>query len=245
MGKRSNLATALRMFAKRNGRTPNQIETARIRQFLATQRTVDVVAVAESSENEEKTRTVNVPRSPQKVLVTPIRKSRKEKSAAFAVYFERSKLSEAASAQNERAAVQWFKRFNDGREPNDAELSRIRSFTKTDANELTEKEYIVPTYSLSACEDESDYDGEDGAEEAQTVTSAAKSSRLVTKQRATSYTLQFEGDAVGDETVAAQWFARFNKREPTDEDSARIASFLGADEAEEEKAAEEETIDID
>merc|ERR1712013_615539 len=202
--KRSNLATALRMFAKRNGRTPNQIETARIRQFLATQRTVDVVAVAESSENEkersekkEKTRTVNVPRSPQKVLVTPIRKSRKEKSAAFAVYFERSKLSEAASAQNERAAVQWFKRFNDGREPNDAELSRIRSFTKTDANELTEKEYIVPTYSLSACEDESDYDGEDGAEEAQTVTSAAKSSRLVTKQRATSYTLQFEGDAVG------------------------------------------------
>jgi len=247
--KRSNLPTALRMFQRRNDRAPTQIEQARIRQFLATQEIVDVVSVvdgdrdgAESEDREisnlqraqEKER--KLPRSPQKVLVTPIRTS-KAKAAAFNVYFERSKLSEAASQSNERTAVQWFKRFNDGRAPTDAELNRIRSFTKTDANELTEQEYVVPTYSLSGCEDT---DANDDEETAQRLT-AAKSSGLVTKQSATSYTLQFDGDAVGDEKVAAQWFARFNKREPTDEDRARIASFLGGNGDDEA----EETIDID
>merc|ERR1712038_493588 len=107
---------------------------------------------------------------------------------------------------------------------NDAELSRIRSFTQTDAEELTEKEYVVPTYSLSGC------DEDDEEETAQQKKVSAKD--LVTKQSATSYTLHFEGEAdnaVGDEKAAVQWFARFNKREPTAEDRARIASFLGGD----------------
>merc|ERR1719283_844435 len=149
------------MFERRNGRQPTQIEQARLRQFLATQQTADVVPVESDDEKNtatEKKRTSKkkqkeLPRTPQKVLVTAVR-TNKAKAAAFNVYFDRrSKLSEEAMQQNERTAVQWFKRFS-GRAPNDAELSRIRSFTQTDAEELTDKEYVVPTYSLSGCDED-------------------------------------------------------------------------------------------
>jgi len=250
--KRSNLQTALRMFARRNGRAPTQPEQARLRRFLATQEVVDVVpvdgAAGDESKREEeaapKRSERELPRSPQKVLVTPVRRN-KAQSAAFNVYFEGSKLSEEAEQHNERIAVQWFKRFS-GRAPDDAELHGIRRFTKTDRDALTEQEYVVPTYSLSGAED-------DDADE-ETAQVSAKSSSVVTKPAATSYTLQFDGDApAGDEKLAMQWFERFNKREPTAEDRERVNSFLGrgadeVDEKTEEKAAEdddEETIDID
>jgi len=246
--KKSDLATALRMFEKRNGRAPTQIEQARVRQFLATQDTVDVVPVEnekqdtvdedeKASQQRAKERKMkDMPRTPQKVLVTAVRTS-KAKAAAFNVYFD-----QRSNDKTEKTAVQWFKRFS-GRAPNDAELSRIRSFTQTDAEELTEKEYVVPTYSLSGCDEDDDEDT------AQQKKVSAKD--LVTKQSATSYTLHFEGEADnanGDEKAAVQWFARFNKREPTAEDRARIASFLGGDDKTDEKNdddEDEETIDID
>jgi hypothetical protein len=242
--KRSDLHTAMRMFARRNGRQPTLPEQARMRRFLATQAVVDVVPVGgyESEEEKGKERKASkrsmrdMPRTPQKVLVTPVR-TNKAKASAFNVYFESSKRS---AQQNERIAVQWFERFS-GRAPDDEELAGIRSFTQTDEAELIEQEYVVPTYSLSGAEDEDD---EEEAE--QSTFSAVKSSGVVRKQRATSYTLQFDGDSVGDEATASQWFERFNNRKPTAEDRARIVSFLGGNE--EEKVTEvrdEETIDID
>jgi len=193
--KSANVSAALRSFRKFNHREPTASELRNLCRFLTT---LDVDA---ANAKERK-----LPRSPQKVLVTPIRTS-KTRAAAFSVYFEDTLRSEA---QNERVAVQWFERFN-GRAPDDTEREQLRELLKVpDSAEL--REYIVPNFSI---DDESDTESEQENEPT---------------KASTAFTLTFDDSESerehGDEETAALWFERFNKRKPNREECRKINAFL-------------------
>merc|ERR1712154_220298 len=190
------MGAALRSFRKFNHRQPTESELRNLCRFLATL-DIDTANVKERK----------LPRSPQKVLVTPIRTS-KTRAAAFSVYFEGNQRSEV---QTERVAAQWFKRFN-GRAPDDTEREQLRELLKVpDSAGL--REYIVPNFSIG--DDESDAESEQ--ENAPTKAS-------------TAFTLTFDDTESereqGDEEIAALWFQRFNKRKPNREERRKINAFL-------------------
>merc|ERR1712048_1229612 len=121
-----------------------------------------------------------------------------------------SKLSQKES---EQTAIQWFQRFNH-RAPNDEELSKIKAFVQTDAK-LTAQEFLVPVRSLN-------FDAVDDDDSKQSELPIASTTKgVVTKDRATGYTLSF-----GDDEKAIKWFERFNNRRPSDDELQHIHSFL-------------------
>jgi len=213
----SNLVKTASAFEMMHQRPPTTIELQRIRQFLSVPN-----ELVDEEEEHSMTETVKQidsakPRTPSKVLVSPV--SEKKTAKRFNVYLEDSKLSQKES---EQTAIQWFERFNH-RAPNDEELSKIKAFVQTDAK-LTAQEFLVPVRSLN-------FDAVDDDDSKQSELPIASTTKgVVTKDRATGYTLSFDDDEKqsqhGDEEQAIKWFERFNNRRPSDEELQHIHSFL-------------------
>jgi len=213
----SNLVKTASAFEMMHQRPPTTIELQRIRQFLSVPN-----ELVDEEEEHSMTETVKQidsakPRTPSKVLVSPV--SEKKTAKRFNVYLEDSKLSQKES---EQTAIQWFERFNH-RAPNDEELSKIKAFVQTDAK-LTAQEFLVPVRSLN-------FDAVDDDDSKQSELPIAWTTKgVVTKDRATGYTLSFDDDEKqsqhGDEEQAIKWFERFNNRRPSDEELQHIHSFL-------------------
>jgi len=213
----SNLVKTASAFEMMHQRPPTIIELQRIRQFLSVPN-----ELVDEEEEHSMTETVKQidsakPRTPSKVLVSPV--SEKKTAKRFNVYLEDSKLSQKES---EQTAIQWFQRFNH-RAPNDEELSKIKAFVQTDAK-LTAQEFLVPVRSLN-------FDAVDDDDSKQSELPIASTTKgVVTKDRATGYTLSFDDDEKqsqhGDEEQAIKWFERFNNRRPSDEELQHIHSFL-------------------
>jgi len=213
-----DLDGAVEAFKASYGSPPSILELKHLQLFLS----------GEPAENESESTSNKVTSTPSKVLVSPLME--KKTAKRFNVYFEKSKYSQK---ETEEIAIKWFNRFNK-REPAEEELSKIRSFIEKDAD-LEEQEFMVGAKTLNF-EDIDD----DLKEEEAPISMAATTTGVVTKERATKYTLNFDDDEKredGDEEQAIKWFKRFNNREPSKEECHQIKQFVKAD--------EDEMIDIE
>jgi len=228
----SNLVKTARAFESMHQRPPTTLELLRMKQFLSVPN--ELVDEEEEQSMTESMKQIDSaqPRAPSKVLVSPV--AEKKAAKRFNVYLEHSKLSQTES---EQTAIQWFSRFN-RREPNDEELSKIKAFVQKDA-QLTEQEFLVPVQSL-------DFDAvhDDDAKQSE-LPPPSTTKAVVTKQRATGYTLSFDDDAElhhdGDEEQAIKWFERFNNRQPAQDELEQIRKFMEADKS----GDDEEMLDIE
>ena len=223
-----SLENAKRAFQKMHNREPTAFEQDQIRSFLALPSAFDGGFESKQSESTQ-------PRSPSKVLVSPV--VDKKTAKRFNVYLEQSKFSQKES---EQIAIKWFNRFNK-REPSKEELAKIHSFIQKEAD-LKEQQFMVPVQAL-------DFDGVQHGDDAQEIESEtpAKSTTkaFVTKQAATGYTLNFDDEEKhnGDEEEAIKWFKRFNGRQPDGDELSNIEQFMNADQDGAEE--DEDMIDIE
>jgi len=112
-----------------------------------------------------------------------------------------------------------------GRDPSTSELDHLRSFLSKNADS-------------------------DSSENASTSTK-----KVVTKDNAVGYTLNFDdneaGDHDGDEEVAVQWFKRFNNRDPSESERKDIQQFMKANRGDDEQKdqndeqGDEDMVDIE
>merc|ERR1719397_432807 len=227
-----SLKNAKRAFERMHNREPTSFEQEQIRSFLAITNGLENGLEEQQSESTK-------PRSPSKVLVSPV--VAKKTAKRFNVYLEDSKFSQKES---EQIAMKWFNRFN-GRDPSKEETEQIHSFIQKEVD-LKEQQFLVPVQSLDF--DRGRHD-DDAKEETESTTPAQSTTNaLVTKKAATGYTLKFDDDEEqqnGDEEEAIKWFKRFNQREPDHEELAQIEHFMKADQGGDEEEANEDMVDIE
>jgi hypothetical protein len=224
-----SLKNAKRAFERMHNREPTSFEQEQIRSFLAMTNGLGNGLEEQQSESTK-------PRSPSKVLVSPV--VAKKTAKRFNVYLEDSKFSQKES---EQIAMKWFNRFN-GRDPSKEETEQIHAFIQKEAD-LKEQQFLVPVQSL-------DFDRvrhDDAKEETESATPARSTTKaLVTKKGATGYTLKFDDDEEqqnGDEEEAIKWFKRFNGREPDSEEVQNIQQCMKSDQGGDEE--EEDMVDIE
>jgi len=204
----SNLKRAMQGFKVRNHREANIAECKRMAAFL------QVPSELVDEQDIQKPVAIATTRTRSKVFVSAV--TRKQTSRAFSVYLNSDRRG------NVDSAIHSFQRSN-GRKPDSVEVSKIKAFLKMESD-LSEQAFVLSAQQPLVFSDEI----------------GAGTSGVVTKKTATGYTLNFEDDEKrdrGDEDEALKWFKRFNKREPSAEESQQIKQFIKAD--------EEEMVDIE
>lgn len=247
-----NLEQAIQTFKLRNKREPNAVEISKIKQFISTKPTNNLIqfklSVVSDSDNdgdeEEKSDVLykrsrggvkTGPTTPSKVLVTPVKE--KKTSSRYSVYFGDSELDQKKS---ETQALKWFKRFNH-RKPNELELAGIKQFVAADKTQLTTVEYQVPADLKGLII--GDDDKKETEEDDSRLGKLRFNEKDIIKKRnkSTKYTLNFDNEEereAGNTSQAIKWFKRFNNRAPNSEERGQINKFVKAD-------ADENTVDID
>merc|ERR1712029_1330070 len=227
-----SLENAKRAFERMHGREPTSFEQEQIRSFLTAPKGLEDGLEEQQSESTK-------PRSPSKVLVSPV--VAKKTAKRFNVYLEDSKLSQKES---EQIALKWFNRLN-RRDPSEEETEQIRAFIQKEAD-LKEQQFLVPVQSLNFDhDDDAEEDAEEDADSAAVANLTTKA--VVTKNAATGYTLSFDGDEKqhdGDKEEAIKWFKRFNQRNPDKEELAQIEQFMKADQGGDEED-DEDMLDVE
>lgn len=209
----SNLKRAMQGFKVRNHREANISECKRMAEFLA---------VPNQLVNEEEIHIrapvdIATKRTEGTVFVSEL--TDKPASRGYNIYWNRNQQG------NVDAAIRLFQKSNN-REPGAIEVSKIKAFMKVRSG-LSEQSFVVSEEQTFLFDDD-------------TMEIKVRPKAVVTKKAATGYTLNFDDDEKreqGDEEQAIKWFKRFNKREPSAEESQQIKQFMKAD--------EEEMIDIE
>jgi len=234
-----NLEQAIDTFKLRNKREPNAVEISKIKQFISTKPTnnliefkLSVVSDEENDgDNDEKRSeilkpiTKTGPTTPSKVLVTPVKE--KKTSKRYNVYFGDDELDQK---KNEAAALKWFKRFNH-RSPNELETAGIKQFVAADKSQLKEVEYEVAVDFDKLVRDDDRKETEED-DSLQRRLKFNEKDIIKKKNKSTKYTLNFDNEDErenGNEREALKWFKRFNNRQPNKSEIDQIKSFVQAD----------------
>jgi len=152
------------------------------------------------------------------LLMTPFVASKAGGGTSWRVFFDESELTEMVEAANLEDAVAFFRSINQ-REPSAAELHRMKLFLSVPNGVVDDAPTAI-----------------DRAENAESRSPSAPSKVLVTpikeKKNAKKFNVYLEDSTLSaedTEQLAIKWFQRFNKREPSEEDLAKIRTFVQTD----------------
>jgi len=152
------------------------------------------------------------------LLMTPFVASKAGGGTSWKVFFDESELTEMVETANLEDAVAFFRSINK-REPTPLEVRRMKLFLSV-PNEVGDD---APT-------------ANDREENAESRSPSAPSKVLVTpikeKKNAKKFKVYLEDSTLSQEDteqIAIKWFHRFNKREPAEEDMAKIRAFIQTD----------------